>query len=467
MLASPAPFSGLYARMVALTCALLAILSPATAFAESHGTAHHALPPIWSTAFFVIMLLSIAILPLTPLCHWWEHNSNKLIVGLALSAYPLALLLVIQPNPHLLQETVFEYISFIVLLGTLFYVSGGILLTGDLKATPTTNFAFLAIGTLSASLIGTTGASMLLIRPVLRTNQERKNKVHIVIFFIFLVSNVGGSLLPIGDPPLFLGYLHGVPFFWTLSLAPQFAVVAGLLLAIFYAMDSYYYARETVAAKLDDSIHVVPLQIFGSINLLWLLGILLCVTSIRSEHGLFVREAAMIGCAIGSKLTTPEGTRERNAFSWGPILEVAALFIGIFLTMIPALEILRAEGGNLGVNSPLRFFWITGALSSVLDNAPTYLVFFETAQGMTEQGLLEATNLVSDQVKIPATILQAISAGAVFMGANTYIGNGPNFMVKAIADSHGVEMPSFFGYIRWSVTLLIPSFILVTLLFFR
>lgn len=465
----PPRSAGLFTWITAAATGVASMLMfPAVALASSevaHGSAAHPLPPVWMTIFFVIMLLSIAILPLTPLHHWWENNLNKLIVGLALAAYPLLWLTVLEPNFHALFETLHEYTSFILLLGTLFYVSGGILLTGDLKATPRTNLAFLGFGTAIASFVGTTGASMLLIRPVLRTNAERRYKVHVVVFFIFLVSNIGGSLLPIGDPPLFLGYLQGVPFTWTLSLLPHMLVVVAFLLVGFYVMDSHFYKRESRTALAQDAANVEPLRVEGGSNVIWLLGIVLCVAFIRPDHGLFVREVAMVGCAVASKFTTKAGVRERNQFSWFPILEVAALFIGIFLTMIPALEILKAQGGELGVDTPARFFWVSGALSSFLDNAPTYLVFFKTAQGMVEQGILASPDMVTE-VGIPTIILQAISVGAVFMGANTYIGNGPNFMVKAIAEEQRVEMPSFFGYMRWSGIILLPSFVLVTLIFF-
>jgi Na+/H+ antiporter NhaD/arsenite permease-like protein len=416
------------------------------------------------TIFFVIMLLSIAILPLTKLEHWWHKNLNKLIVGLALAAYPLLWLTVLQPHSHALVETMHEYVSFIVLLGALFYVSGGILLTGDLKASPATNLKFLLFGTAIASVVGTTGASMLLIRPVLRTNHERREKTHVVIFFIFLVSNIGGSLLPIGDPPLFLGYLQGVPFLWTLGLWKEMLLTCGILLTVFYFVDRHFYNKESEKVRKYDAASVEPLKIEGKFNIVWLLGIVLCVALIGPEWGL-AREAAMIGCAVASKFTSESDIRERNEFSWFPIIEVAALFIGIFLTMIPALMILRAQGGELGVDTPAKFFWTTGALSSFLDNAPTYLVFFKTAQGMVEQGILQSTDLVAN-VDIPAVVLQAISLGAVFMGANTYIGNGPNFMVKAIAEEARIEMPSFFGYMKWSGMILIPTFIVVTLVFF-
>ncbi len=468
---SPSPKPAARLRLAPLLTALVVLLGaawPGLAHAsEGHGEEHVTLPPTWLVSFFVVMLLCIALLPLIPKVeHWWHHNHNKLIVGLALAAYPLYWVTIQEPNMHALMETVHEYFSFIILLGTLFYVSGGILLKGDLKATPRTNLIFLIFGTSIASLVGTTGASMLLIRPVLRTNHERQYKVHVVIFFIFLVSNVGGSLLPIGDPPLFLGYLQGVPFLWTLGLYKEMLVVAALLLTIFYFMDRHFYAKETTATKTEDATTVEPLTIEGKFNMVWLLGIVLCVALIGPEYGL-AREGAMIACAVASKFTSAPSVREDNQFSWFPILEVAALFIGIFLTMIPALMLLKAQGGELGVNTPAKFFWVTGALSSFLDNAPTYLVFFNTAQGMVESGTLGGGGVeMVTQVGIPYDILAAISVGAVFMGANTYIGNGPNFMVKAIAEESKVEMPGFFGYMKWSIGLLIPSFVLVHLLFF-
>jgi len=447
---------------------LCSLGSGAAHAAEAEGHGHGPLPPVWMVSFFVVMLLSIAILPLTKLEHWWEHNRNKLIVSALLSAYPLLYLTVLEPNFHAIEHSILdEYVPFIVLLGTLFYVSGGIVFSGDLRATPKTNLAFLAFGTLIASIVGTTGASMLLIRPVLRTNAERENKVHVVVFFIFLVSNIGGSLLPIGDPPLFLGYLRGVPFLWTLSLWKETLFVAGMLLVIFYLLDNHFYKKEPPAARRADDEHIEPLRVEGLLNLVWLFGIVLCVALIRPEHGRFLREVVMITCAVASRFTTPAGLREKNEFTWFPILEVAALFIGIFITMIPALMLLKANGGQLGVDSTAKFFWATGVLSSFLDNAPTYLVFFETAQGMVSQGALSGEMLEVAGGSIPVVTLTAISCGAVYMGANTYIGNGPNFMVKAIAEEQNVRMPSFFGYMKWSFAFLIPMFVLSTLLFFR
>jgi len=431
--------------------------------ASSSGGAH-VTPPTWMVIFFIAMLLSIAIVPLTKLEHWWHSNLNKLILGMALSAYPVIWLTVLEPNLGELGVKMHEYTSFIVLLGSLFYISGGIYLAGDLKCTPTSNTAFLAFGTVIASFIGTTGASMLLIRPVLRANRERKHVVHIVVFFIFLVSNVGGSLLPLGDPPLFLGYLQGVPFLWTLQLWPQMATVASVLLVVFFVMDGHFYAKESGQVRKADVSHATPLKIEGGINIVWLLGIVACAAFIKDSHGIFVREAAMVGCVLGSKLTSPAEIREKNAFSWFPILEVAALFIGIFLTMIPALLILQASGDQLGVDTPAKFFWASGILSSFLDNAPTYLVFFETASGMVDKGLL--TGALVEGTNVPQAVLIAVSCGSVFMGANSYIGNGPNFMVKAIAEESKVEMPSFFGYMKWSIVFLFPCFVLVTFLFF-
>lgn len=459
--------------VVPLCSAIAALLLPSLALASGGGDGHHGeLPPVWMTSFFVVMLLCIAILPLTKAEHWWEHNKNKLMVAMGLSIYPLIYLTVISPDYHHLLETLHEYVSFIVLLGTLFYVTGGILVTGDLEATPKTNTLFLAFGTSIASLVGTTGASMLLIRPLLRTNHERRNRVHVVIFFIFLVSNIGGSLLPIGDPPLFLGYLKGVPFLWTLHLWKHMLLVSVILLVGFYLLDSHLYKKETKETVKEDRETVEPLRVSGLVNLIWLLGIVFCVALIRPEHGegipvvgIFLREIAMIGCAVASKFMTKRGIREKNEFTWFPILEVAALFIGIFITMIPALMILNAKGGSLGVDNPLKFFWVTGFLSSFLDNAPTYLVFFKTAQGMVDGGAFAGAQMVSE-VGVPFQVLVGISAGAVFMGANTYIGNGPNFMVKAIAEEQRIQMPTFFGYMKWSMLILVPTFVLVSLIFF-
>jgi Na+/H+ antiporter NhaD/arsenite permease-like protein len=419
------------------------------------------------------MLLSIAIFPLSPARHWWEKNRNRLLVAVILSAYPAVYYFSTDPHPltHVLQ---FEYVPFIVLLGSLFVISGGIRLTGDLVASPHTNTAFIAIGTLLASFIGTTGAALLLIRPLLQTNRERQYKVHTVIFFIFLVANIGGSLLPIGDPPLFLGYLAGVPFFWTLNMWQLWLPTSLFLLTIYYFVDRIYYAQELPYRKLLDEVIREPLRLHGGRNFVWLLGVVASVIFMHENSPvpffrfLYCRELSMILLVAVAVLTGERKNWKDNEFTMGPITEVAALFLGIFVTMTPALTLLQAKGGELGVDTQLEYFWGTGILSSFLDNAPTYLVFFKAASGSVAAGALEPVNLIGTGIdKVPHHILLAISAGAVFMGANTYIGNGPNFMVRAVAEEAGVRMPTFFGYMVWSGAILIPTFLGVSFLFFR
>ena len=408
-------------------------------------------PPVYSVLPFVGMLLAIAICPLW-VPHWWESNRNKLIAS-ALLALPILALYGIR-HPGALAHTAADYVSFIVLLAGLFVVSGGILLRGDLVATPTTNTGFLALGGLIASFVGTTGASMLLIRALLQTNRERTRVKHTVVFFIFVVSNIGGMLTPLGDPPLFLGYLAGVPFTWTFRLWPHWALMLSVLLVAYFIYDSVQFTREPIAAIRRDRARIEPLRVDGLLNVLWLAGVVLAVAFLGAPW----REVAIIALAVVSLRTTPTRIRGANAFSAGPMIEVAVLFAGIFLTMIPALELLRARGAELGVREPWQFFWATGSLSSFLDNAPTYLTFLALGQGL---------GLPPDLVGVPAAILVAISVGSVAMGANTYIGNAPNFMVKAIAEEAGVKMPSFFGYMAYSGAVLIPLFVLVTLVFFR
>ena len=406
--------------------------------------------PIYAILPFAAMLLSIAVLPLwTP--HWWEPNRNKLAVSAALGL-PVLVLYVFR-KPGALLHMGEDYVSFIVLLAGLFVISGGVLLRGDLTATPLVNSAFLAVGAMLASAVGTTGASMLLIRPLLQTNRERTRRRHTVVFFIFLVSNVGGMLTPLGDPPLFLGYLEGVPFTWTLRLWPQWLVLTGALLLIYFVWDSIAYAREPLAALWRDRAQIEPLRLRGATNAIWLAGVILAVAFLRAP----LRESVIVLLAAASLWRTPAPVRRANGFTWYPIIEVAALFLGIFLTMIPALELLRLRGGELGVRTPAQFFWAAGALSSFLDNAPTYLAFLALGQGL---------GLAPEVVGVLGTILAAISVGSVAMGANTYIGNAPNFMVKSIAEEAGVKMPSFFGYMLYSGAVLIPLFGLVTLLFF-
>ncbi|MBI4196653.1 MAG: sodium:proton antiporter [Deltaproteobacteria bacterium] len=406
--------------------------------------------PLWTALPFTLLLLSIAILPMT-VGHFWESHRNKGIVALGLSVPIIAWL--IGHNPHELAHTLHEYFSFVVLLGALFTISGGIFLSGDLQATPRVNSLFLAVGAILASLIGTTGASMVLIRPFLRTNSEREKTSHLPVFFIFVVSNCGGLLTPLGDPPLFLGYLRGVPFTWTLKLFPAWALVNALIILIFYAWDQKAYSKETKKALQKDRTHVVAIQIHGWKNLIFLGGVIYGVF-LSSPH----REVMMLLMTLFSYFLGSKTARHQNHFSWGPIIEIAVLFAGIFVTMVPALMLLKAHGPSFGITKPWQFFWLTGSLSSFLDNAPTYVTLLSLAQGL---------GLAGEVVGVPEKILAAISTGAVFMGASSYIGNGPNFMVKAIADHAGFKTPSFFGYMGYAAIILLPIFFAVTLIFFR
>lgn len=399
---------------------------------------------------FAALLLSIAVLPLAA-PHFWESNVRKLTVGAVLGAPVLALYFA--HDPHVITETAWDYVSFMVLLGSLYVISGGVLMDGDLEATPVVNTAFLGLGSLLASFVGTTGASMLLIRALLHTNAERRRVVHTVVFFIFLVSNIGGCLTPLGDPPLFLGYLAGVPFTWTFRLLPAWLVTTTLLLAVYFAWDTRVHRKEAPWSLAADRARRKPLRVTGTENLVLLAGIMLVAGALARPW----RELAMAALSVLSMVRTDRHIRHANHFSFHPILEVAAVFAGIFVTMIPALDLLRANGAALGVRAPWHFFWATGLLSSFLDNAPTYLTFLALGRG---QGL------AAEVVGVPHSILTAISLGAVFMGANTYIGNGPNFMVRSIAESRGVKMPSFGGYMLYSGGILLPVFFIVTLIFF-
>jgi Na+/H+ antiporter NhaD/arsenite permease-like protein len=431
---------------------------------ETHAVSLGQSLPFWSIAPFALMLLGIALIPLRwP--HFWEPNANKGLVS-AILGVPVALY-VASCEPSLLWHTALEYVSFIALLGALFTISGGIVLRGDLRATPAINTAFLAVGALLANLIGTTGASMLLIRPLLQTNSERKHVGHIPILFIFVVSNCAGLLTPLGDPPLFLGYLRGVPFFWTLRLLPEWGFAVATLLTVFYVLDRRAVAREAPADLRRDVTEQRPLEIAGLVNAVYLLGVVLAVLVSPSLPEGATREVVRLGVMAAmtglSLVTTPRELRRENGFTFGPITEVAVLFAGIFATMIPALEILRVRGAEFGIEAPWQFFWLSGVLSSFLDNAPTYLTFASLAQSLGP-GSDVAVHLAGGPVS--ATLLTAISAGSVLMGANSYIGNGPNFMVKAIAEEQGVAMPSFGGYMLWSGSILIPIFVVMTFVFF-
>nr|WP_255622111.1 sodium:proton antiporter [Tessaracoccus sp. OS52] len=427
----------------------------------------------WTVLPFVALLLCIAILPLVPATeHWWEKNSSKLIVALALGL-PVAVYMTVLAGSSPVVHAMVEYAQFIILLLALFTISGGIHLSGDIEAKPRTNVTFIAIGAVVASFIGTTGAAMLLIRPLLKTNAERKLKTHTVIFFIFSVANAGGLLTPLGDPPLFLGLLRGVPFEWTFTLFPQWLFVNALLLISYYALDKVMYAREDPSDIAFDHENVQSLLLLGRRHFIFITMVVIGVAVVPSvdlhtiEEGTAAwfqyvpwREALMLTAAGMSLAFGDRRTRyQDNQFSWTPIVEVAALFVGIFLTMIPALRVL----GQLAPSLPLTditFYLFTGGLSAFLDNAPTYATFFEMAQTLGE--VTPGAVMVAG---VQSSFLTAISLGAVFFGAMTYIGNGPNFMVKAVAEGAGVKMPSFGGYIGWSCRYLLPILLAMMCLF--
>ncbi len=415
--------------------------------------------PALLCAPFALLLLFIAVFPLMA-PHFWEHNRNKAIIAAAM-ALPVLVYFGANREMAAVAETMAEYISFIVLIGSLFVITGGILFTGDLKATPLVNTGFLCLGAILANFIGTTGASMLLIRPLLKTNSERVFIKHIPVFFIFLVSNIGGLLTPLGDPPLFLGYLRGVPFGWNLSLWPEWLFAVGVVLAVFYIWDIHAYKREDLRHRQRDAMEIQPLKVVGNINIIFLLAVIgLIFFQVPAPY----REIGMVVASALSLLLTKRELRQANKFTWGPIAEVAILFVGIFITMKPLMMLLHANGAKLGIVSTWQYFWITGGLSSFLDNAPTYVTTFSLAESVTK-ALGAAGHTVIAGVR--NDLLAAISCGAVFMGANTYIGNGPNFMVKSIAEEQGVKVPHFFGYMLYSGCILIPIFLLMTLIFFR
>ena len=468
---------------------------------DAHGDegAHHghgvdgAKLPIWSIIPFVGILLSIAILPLVLDSHFLVHHGGKMSLVWAL-AFAIPYLIAFQGEAFydILHIYLIDYIPFIILLWGLFTVAGGILVRGTLRGTPLVNTLLLLIGTAIASWVGTTGASMLLIRPLIRANAYRQNKIHLVIFFIFLVSNIGGSLTPLGDPPLFLGFLHNVPFFWTTTaLFPHMLFISIILIVLFFVIDTFMFKREGGVVP-DDGTNE-PIRVDGLFNLVFLLGIVAAVLMSGSfkwgEVNIFgvhvywqniARDVLIVVMGLLSLRFTPFSgeLRQANEFSWEPIEEVAKVFAGIFMTIIPALAILKAgENGALrgligAIKEPMHYFWITGILSSFLDNAPTYLTFFNTALGKLHLTEAVIPEILSGQLTGPehlefVKLLTAISVGAVFMGANTYIGNAPNFMVKAIAEQSGIRMPSFFGYMLWSVVILVPLFVIVTFVFLR
>jgi Na+/H+ antiporter NhaD/arsenite permease-like protein len=469
----PALLSGVLA-------AVLVLLVPDTALAAA-ALDGRGMSLLWIVPF-AGLLLCIATGPLF-YPHLWEHHYGKF------SAFWAALVIVplymffdaSAATKGIAFAMLLEYVPFIILLFALYTVAGGIFVKGNIHGSPLTNTGILAIGTILASFVGTTGASMVLIRPIIRANDNRAHNVHVVVFFIFLVSNVGGALTPLGDPPLFVGFLKGVDFFWTTThLFTETALVAGILLAAFYLFDSYLYRKEGVIAPdptPDTKVSVLGLSsliwvavIIGAVLLRanWSPGVAFKLAGVELQLQDLVSNVVMLAAAFASLTFARKEYREANGFNWGPILEVAKLFAGIFICIVPVLAILGA--GKAGAAAPLvalvsnpdgspnnvMYFWLTGLLSSFLDNAPTYLVFFELAGGNPD---VLMTKL--------AVTLAAISTGAVYMGANTYIGNAPNFMVYAIAKDMGVKMPSFFGYMAWSGAILIPTFILVTFVFFR
>ncbi len=452
-----------------------------------HGEGHENIGeflPLWSCIPFACILLSIALFPLI-LPDFWHHHFGK-ISGFWAATLAIPFLIAFKGAAlyEILHIILADYVPFIILLWSLYTVSGGILLRGTLRGTPLVNLSMLIIGTLLASWMGTTGAAMLLIRPFLRANNFRKNRTFMVVFFIFLVANVGGSLTPLGDPPLFLGFLHGVSFFWTFNILPHMLLVVIILLVIYFILDTYHYRKEGVSAPEEEGAKA-PLKLEGVYNFLFLAGIVGAVLmsgivdwgevntfGVHRSIQDWARDGLLILMGILSLVATPIQLRDDNDFTWFPIIEVAYLFIGIFITMIPCLLILKAGShGALaflvnGVTQPVHYFWVTGGLSSFLDNAPTYLTFFNSALGAFYSGASEA-QAVPLLMTENAIYLKAISAAAVFFGACSYIGNAPNFMVRSISEEAGTPMPSFFGYIlKYSLIFLIPTFVFVSFVFF-
>lgn len=428
---------------------------------------------LWALIPFALMLASIAVLPLVAE-HWWENNLHKLYVALGL-AIPTGIYLVLNDmGSNLEHQMLFDYVPFIILLGALFVVTGGIHISGDIQARPINNTIIMTIGFLLASFIGTTGAAMLMIRLLMEVNQQRKHKVHTILFFIALVANCGGVLTPLGDPPLFLLYLRGADFTWFMNLMPEWLFVGVTLLVLYFIIDMYvYYRKEDTVNIMADVHEKQPIRISGLINVVYLLGIILSVSFLNpsyipemGDHHApiyvrFLREIVLVAIGVLSWLTTKKKIRLDNKFSWDPIIEVAYLFIGIFVTMTPALIYLNAHAAELGITEPWQFYYSSGILSAFLDNSPTAVAFHTVAQGLP---VAAGTVLESG---IDVMLLRAIALGSVFFGAMTYIGNGPNFMVKAIAEQGGINMPSFFGYmIRFSLIILLPIYIITQLIFF-
>ena len=442
--------------------------------------------PAWSALPFAGILLSIALLPLLA-PHFWHHHFAKVSAGWALAfAVPFVVGFGGEAVHELLHVAIIDYVPFLILISTLFTIGGGLHVAGSLRGTPQTNALLMVIGTVIASVVGTTGAAMIMIRPLLKANRTRRHRAHTVVFFIFLVANIGGGLTPLGDPPLFLGFLHGVPFFWTLGLWKEVVFCAVVVLGLYLLHDLYYWGQESAVVREAPAEPGEPVRIEGAINFVLLAGVIAAVVAsglvagpevsllgVHQTTSNLVRDGVMVAMLLASWRMTPSAVRTANDFSWGPIKEVAILFAGIFVTIIPALAMLRVgEQGAMAfivraVREPPHFFWASGILSSFLDNAPTYLAFLSTALGRLFPGVPEQ-EAVARLIREHPLFLVAVSNGSVFMGANTYIGNAPNFMVKSIAEEAGVPMPSFFGYIfRYSLPCLVTTFLAVTWLFFE
>lgn len=423
--------------------------------------------PVWALVPFLLMLGAIAVFPLS-IPRFWDKNGNKLIVSLALGV-PATIGLFSAGMPSVLYDSiVFDYVPFIILLGALFVITGGLFIEVNVGATPASNTGVLAAGTLLASVLGTTGASMLMIRPLLHTNRHRAFKTHTVLFFIATVSNSGGLLTPLGDPPLFMMYLRGVPFEWFLKLFPVWCAVNVMTILVYFAVDAFFWRRESDDARTRSGFRSFAVEIRGRLNFVWLLGVVLAVALINSHtipalainrYCPFVREAVILLMAYGSLAYTPHLTRVSNGFTWHPINEVAALFLGIFITMAPCLIWIESHAHGLGVESPVGFYYATGLLSSFLDNTPTAVTFHSLAQGLGAQGGAMVAG-------IPEALMRALCLGAVLFGAMTYIGNGPNFMVRTLAEHQGVPMPEFAGYVvKFSLPVLLPIYVLIQVLF--
>lgn len=433
--------------------------------------------PLWVSIPFLIMLLAIAVGPLI-LGKWWDKNKNKLLVSIILSIPVVVYMLDNGLSTNLANTVVHDYVPFIILLGSLFIITGGIHVSGDIKATPRNNVLFMGIGYVLAAFMGTTGAAMLLIRPMINTNQERKYTTHTMLFFIAAIANCGGLLTALGDPPLFMLYLRGAEFSWFFTLFPEWAFTGVLLLSIYYFVDRYYYKKEEWIDLAEDSIQQEPIRVTGNINFLFLLGVILAVAFINKGNIPameqentpiwleYIREIILVILAALSLYYTKSEVRKNNSFSWTPITEVACLFLGIFVTMSPALIWLANNAVSFGLTEPRQFLYASGVLSSFLDNTPTAVAFYDLARGLVAGGLPLSLSESIRVAGVPEILLKAICVGSVFFGSMTYIGNGPNFMVKSIAEERGIKMPSFFAYMfKFSLIVLLPIYIIVQLIF--